>query len=200
METTKKKNSEDAYPSDCWVDSVCGASEICGVGQVKSELEDNQPTKESDLTIPDRRIWVVTTATLPWMTGTAMNPLMRALFLTQNRPKGYVTLVIPWLTKRVYREKLYGEKFAFSDGELGRKEQEEYIRNYARERCDAETEVENLKILFYLSSYNSGFGSIFPTVDVCSLISNNEADVVSLSTCFNGYTKMKALKIKSFIT
>jgi hypothetical protein len=41
-------------------------------------------------------------------------------------------------------------------------------------------EEKKLKILFYPSKYNSGFGSIFPSVDICSLIPEDEADIAIL--------------------
>ena len=178
----------------CWVDTLCGASKNESVfvesddNQIEHDKinerdisidDNNEVTEESDISNLNRRIWVVTTAALPWMTGTAMNPLMRALFLAKNRQKGFVTLVIPWLNERKHREKLYGKMLCFSDGEEGMKEQTDYIREYSRDRCAAELEAEYLDILFYPSTYNEGFGSIFPTVDICSLIPDEEADVVS---------------------
>lgn len=41
-------------------------------------------------------------------------------------------------------------------------------------------EEENLRIRFYSATYNSAFGSVFPRVDICSLIPDDEADVCIL--------------------
>jgi hypothetical protein len=90
-------------------------------------------TLDSDISRTDRRIFVVTTAAMPWRTGTAVNPLMRALYLTYGRPKNYVTLCIPWLKDPKARRQLYGEQNSFEGGQA---EQEEWIRDFCRTRAN----------------------------------------------------------------
>lgn len=106
-------------------ESTAGDADLQQQQQPSSKI-----TEASDLSRPDRRIWVVTTAGLPWRTGTSVNPLLRALYLTRGRPKHHVTLMVPWLgvdTKS--QEKLYGQVFEH------RRDQEGWIRQYCRDRA-----------------------------------------------------------------
>jgi hypothetical protein len=173
----------------------------------EDEKEEEPPKMApiSDISDPSRKICVVTTAGLPWRTGTAVNPLARALYLTRGRPKHSVTLMIPWLETREEQAKVYGSNI-FETPE----EQEAWTRKYSRERIlnaaveqegkeetsqeegetnsnedtndndDGDDEVDNLQIRFYPAKYHTLFGSIFATVDICALIPEEEADVAIL--------------------
>jgi hypothetical protein len=142
----------------------------------EEEEDGGEITPESDLSDPSRRIWIVTTAALPWRTGTSVNPLLRALHLTKGRPAGYVTLVVPWLEDVKQRRKLYGEQNAFETPER----QEEWIRDYCRTRANCPEQEPNLRIKWWNGVYLDSFGSIFPLSDICSLIPKEEADVCIL--------------------
>jgi digalactosyldiacylglycerol synthase len=94
------------------------------------ELLPPQPTAASNMANLNRRICIVTTAALPWRTGTAVNPLLRALALTRGRPPHFVTLWLPWLADAKAQQQLYGQPFA------SRADQEAWIRDYCRTRAD----------------------------------------------------------------
>lgn len=87
-----------------------------------------------------RHVAIVTTASLPWMTGTAVNPLFRAAYLAQTA-KQNVTLLVPWLCASD-QELVYPSNITFTSPE----EQEIYIRNWLEERIGFKADF---KISFY---------------------------------------------------
>lgn len=147
-------------------------------GDIPRYDDDDEINPNSDLTRLDRKIYVVTTASLPWMTGTAVNPLLRAAYLSRGRPKGSVTLVIPWLQEEADRKKLYA-KYAFKTPS----DQEAHVREWLRDKAQMPEEADpetGIRILWYQSRYHPTFMSIFSVEDICEQISDEEADVCVL--------------------
>jgi hypothetical protein len=99
---------------------------------------------ESDLRSPERRIWIITTACLPWLTGTSVNPLLRAAYLAKDRPKGRITLMVPWL-------ELEDQNIAFPPGVRFKNpsEQREYVKQWLIEDAQLPVAAERLNIMFY---------------------------------------------------
>ena len=64
-------------------------------------------TEDSDLSIKDRSVVIVTTASLPWMTGTAVNPALRAAYMAGGG-YGDVTLMLPWMADGGDQTTLFG--------------------------------------------------------------------------------------------
>ena len=151
---------------------------ICKDGEaIPDYADDDEVTYDSDLTRPDRKFFIVTTASLPWMTGTAINPLLRAAHLKKLMPKGTeVTLVIPWLELEDDRKKVYGTKYNFTNPS----DQEAHVRAWLRYKANLSEEADSLRILWYPGRYHGIFMSIFSTHDVCSLIPDEDADVCVL--------------------
>ena len=101
------------------------------------ELEDRDGiTPQSDLTRKGRYFTIVTTAALPWMTGTSVNPLLRAAHLVRKTrtinhdDRQWVTLVVPWLELEEDQQELYHRVFENEGG------QEEYMRTWLRREAD----------------------------------------------------------------
>jgi hypothetical protein len=139
-------------------------------------------TPQSDLTIPERYIHIVTTAALPWFTGTSINPLLRAAYLhrkTQeySSKEPWVTLVVPWLELSQDQEILYNRVFS------SQQEQEEYIRAWLREDGNLEDVADpdtGLQLLFYPARYHAGLRSIFAMGDIMSYMDPRKMDVCVL--------------------
>lgn len=118
-----------------------------------------------------RNVAIVTTASLPWMTGTAVNPLFRAAYLAKSA-KQNVTLLVPWLCKSD-QELVYPNNLTFSSPV----EQEVYIRNWLEERLDFKADF---KISFYPGKFSKERRSILPAGDTTQFISSKEADIAIL--------------------
>ena len=100
-------------------------------------------------------VTIVTTAALPWMTGTAVNALLRAAYLAES---GYrVTLCVPWIHPE---EQLLvmpkGKLCADPDA------QEQLMRTWLSERDGA---VAPFDIRFYPARFDVMRGSILPIGD-----------------------------------
>ncbi|TKV99382.1 hypothetical protein SEVIR_8G039700v4 [Setaria viridis] len=118
-----------------------------------------------------RHVAIVTTASLPWMTGTAVNPLFRAAYLAKSS-KQNVTLVVPWLCKSD-QELVYPNSMTFNSPE----EQENYMRNWLEERVGFKTDF---KISFYPGKFQKERRSIIPAGDTSQFIPSKEADIAIL--------------------
>ncbi|GJN02993.1 hypothetical protein PR202_ga20389 [Eleusine coracana subsp. coracana] len=130
----------------------------------------NEPAKYK-ISDNRRHIAIVTTASLPWMTGTSINPLFRAAYLARSA-KQKVTLVVPWLSKPE-QELVYPNNITFNSPE----EQETYIRNWLQERLGFEA---NFKISFYPGKFSKERRSIIPAGDTSQFIPSKEADIAIL--------------------
>ncbi|XWS56070.1 hypothetical protein CRYUN_Cryun09bG0055200 [Craigia yunnanensis] len=118
-----------------------------------------------------RHVAIVTTASLPWMTGTAVNPLFRAAYLAKSA-KQKVTLLVPWLC-RSDQELVYPSNLTFSSPE----EQENYIRNWLEERIGFKADF---KISFYPGKFSKERRSIIPAGDTSQFIPSKDADIAIL--------------------
>jgi len=147
------------------------------VGDIVSNMTSSDYEGEIDSSsdfFGNRHVTIITTACFPWMTGTAVNPTLRAAYLRrrQIQMKGFsdgtgIRLVVPWLTESEDRQRLYGRDF------LCEKEQELMIRLWLAESAgmeDAAAEEGGIEIVFYPAFYNQSLGSILPSSDILSLL------------------------------
>lgn len=134
-------------------------------------LEESKVLPVTDLSLPDRRIWVVTTAALPWMTGTSVNPLLRAAYLAKGRGPKSVSMMVPWVQAED-QDKLFPDGLRFSSPS----EQSTYLREWLV-KAGMEAEAEALDIVWYPARYLEKMGSIFPMGDITQLIPDDEADM-----------------------
>lgn len=132
----------------------------------------------TDLSDLSKRVEIVTTASLPWRTGTAVNPLLRAAYLTEGRKGagGSVTLTLPWLERRVDQETVYGRNQAFESPA----DQEAYIRTWLRDTAAMPEAANDLRIRWYKAWYVPVENSVYSMGDIIALIPADEVDICIL--------------------
>uniref|UniRef100_A0A5B7B6R2 Digalactosyldiacylglycerol synthase 2, chloroplastic n=1 Tax=Davidia involucrata TaxID=16924 RepID=A0A5B7B6R2_DAVIN len=118
-----------------------------------------------------QHISIFTTASLPWMTGTAVNPLFRAAYLAKDEERK-VTLVIPWLSLKD-QEHVYPDKITFNLPS----EQEKYVRHWLEERTGF---LSAFDIRFYPGKFSRNKRSILAVGDITEIIPDEEADIAVL--------------------
>lgn len=123
----------------------------------------------SDLRRPGRSFHIVTTAALPWCTGTAVNPLLRAAHLCQHN-NATTTLVVPWLERPDDQALLYGTAFASPAA------QEEYLREWLRTTAQLPEAAERLRLRWYPARYHAGLGSVFGMGDIWKCLGEGEEE------------------------
>jgi len=142
--------------------------------EIARDLKIGKSVNISDLSRPGRNVWVITTASLPWKTGTAVNPTLRAAYLLRLTPAAKVTLMVPWV-EAVDQEKVMG-----SHKYKNQKQQERDIRQWLRNDAGMADVANKLNVMFYKGRYHPDYGSIFPVEDLLALIPSEEADVAVL--------------------
>lgn len=118
-----------------------------------------------------QHIAIFTTASLPWMTGTAVNPLFRAAYLAKDGERK-VTLVIPWLSLKD-QKLVYPNNTTFGSPS----EQESFIRQWLEERTAF---ISGFAIRFYPGKFAVDKRSILPVGDISEIIPDEEADIAVL--------------------
>ncbi|KAK0580542.1 hypothetical protein LWI29_003115 [Acer saccharum] len=118
-----------------------------------------------------QNIAIFTTASLPWMTGTAVNPLFRAAYLAKDGERK-ITLVIPWLSLKD-QELVYPSNITFSSPS----EQEKYVLQWLEERTGF---TSSFNIRFYPGKFAIDKRSILAVGDISEIIPDEEADIAVL--------------------
>ncbi|GMH70781.1 hypothetical protein TL16_g05492, partial [Triparma laevis f. inornata] len=121
-------------------------------------------------------VTIVTSASLPWMTGTAVNPLLRASYLLSRKGFKGVTIMLPWLERPEDQGTVYGSDKAFKSKE----EQEMFVRKWLRVDAGLVEASEALEICWYDAWQQKAENSIYSMGDITALIPNDKADICIL--------------------
>ncbi|CAH9093268.1 unnamed protein product [Cuscuta epithymum] len=118
-----------------------------------------------------QHIAIFTTASIPWLTGTAVNPLFRAAYLAENGERN-VTLVVPWVPVKD-QQHLFPNNITFNTPS----EQEQYVLRWVEERTGLKS---NLCVRFYPGKFSLEKRSILALGDITIVIPDDEADIAVL--------------------
>ena len=93
------------------------------------------------------------------MTGTAINPLLRAFYLSEQGTPRQITLVVPWLAVSD-QARVYPHNLTFETPDA----QEKYVRSWVEQRTGRS--ADRFKVSFYPARYAREKGSILPVGDL----------------------------------
>ncbi|WIA40367.1 hypothetical protein OEZ86_013731 [Tetradesmus obliquus] len=118
------------------------------------------------------KIIIVTTAAIPWRTGTAVNPALRAAQLAADT-EHEVVLVVPFVP-------VEDQRLIFPEGVTCStpQQQEAIIKAWAREHSGLQE--TDFTVLFYAARYFPASRCIFATEDVCRLLPKEQVSLVLL--------------------
>ncbi|VFQ84523.1 unnamed protein product [Cuscuta campestris] len=118
-----------------------------------------------------QHIAIFTTASIPWLTGTAVNPLFRAAYLAKDGERN-VTLVVPWVSVKD-QQHLFPDNITFSTPS----EQEHYVLRWVEERTGFKS---SLSVRFYPGKFSLEKRSILALGDITVVIPDEEAEIAVL--------------------
>jgi len=125
----------------------------------------------TNLRVSGRHVVVVATAAVPWMTGTAVNPTLRAAYLAHCTDLK-VTLMMPWIAEADQKE-LFKDNVTFKTPE----EQVKHMYQWVKDRAGFEP---SFRVIFYAAEYNRRMLGIFPWGDPIAYVPEAERDVAVL--------------------
>mmetsp|Transcript_21688 Transcript_21688/g.45245 ORF Transcript_21688/g.45245 Transcript_21688/m.45245 type:complete len:598 (+) Transcript_21688:128-1921(+) len=121
------------------------------------------PLPHTDLLSPSLDVTIVTSASLPWLTGTSVNPLLRAAYLLRARGGSGVNIMLPWLERREDQDKVYMRVFQ------GKEDQENFVRSWLAKEAGMPAEAEALSITWYPARHQPSENSVYSMGDITAL-------------------------------
>ena len=141
----------------------------------------------ASLAAPGRSFTIVTTAALPWLTGTAVNPALRAAYLARALPRSKVRLLLPWLAP-ADQARVFPPSLRFASPAA----QQEWVRAWLVDRmglksgangaagADVASLLPAFDFVWYQGRYDQALCSIFPYGNLIDLVPEPERDVAIL--------------------